>query len=216
MTTTKTSNTHSSLPDINQMSLALLSTAAAELWEQLKAVEIEENTDLKEPIAAQIVEEHIGQIINRLFEVQGAIEDKVDAIAYVAQMCQTDIATDEFRLKQLCALHARIIEIKKNKFEAFKRRLVFLHQAKILDTKLVGKARKIEFRNNPPKATILLDPNSEDFPSEYLAVKFSANTQAIIEAWKAGEDVSEVAQITVGTHVRFSATTDSSMRRKRC
>ena len=215
MTTTKTSDTHSLVSDINQMSLAFLCATAAELWEQLKAVEIEEDIDPKDPVAAQEIEAQVSQIINRLFEVQGAIEDKVDAIAYVAELYKTDIATDEFRLKQLCALHERIIEIKKNKFEAFKRHLVFLHQAKILDTKVVGKHRKIEFRNNPPKATILKNPNSDDFPAEYLAVKFSANTQAIIEDWKAGEDVSEVAQITVGTHVRFSATTSSTSRAKR-
>jgi hypothetical protein len=215
MTTTKNSNTHSPLADINQMSLALLSTTAAELWEQLNAVEIEEETDSQNPVAAQVLEEQISQIINRLFEVQGAIEDKVDAIAYVAELYKTDIATDEFRLKQLCALHERIIEIKKNKFEAFKRHLVFLHQTKILNAKLLGKHRKIEFRNNPPKVTILKNPNSDDFPVEYLAVKFSANTQAILEDWKAGEDVSDVAQITVGTHVRFSATTGSTSRAKR-
>jgi hypothetical protein len=214
MTTTKTNNTHSPLADINQMSLALLSTTAAELWEQLKTVEIEEDADLKDPVATQRIEEKISKILSHLFEVQGVIEDKVDAIAYIADLYKTDIATDEFRLKQLCALHERIIEIKKNKFEAFKRHLVFLHQAKILDTKLIGKHRKIEFRNNPPKATILKNPNSDDFPAEYLAVKFSANTQAIIDAWKAGEDVSDVAQITVGTHMRFGATTDSISKAK--
>lgn len=215
MTTTKTSNIHSDQPDINQMSLAVLSTTAAELWEQLQAVEIEEDADLKSSVVAQIVEEQVRQIVNSLFEVQGVIEDKVDALAYVAQLYAIDIATDEFRLKQLCALHSRIIEIKKNKFEAFKRRLVFLHQGKILDTKLIGKQRKIEFRKNPPKVTILLDPDSDNFPSEYLAVKFSANTQAILEAWKAGEDVSNIAEVTIGTHVRFSATNDATSKAKR-
>lgn len=99
-----------------------------------------------------------------------------------------------------------IITRKQRKLEMLKSTLLQLYQLGLIDSKLLGKTQAIAIQPNPPKITRLhIQPDSPQFPEELreVRVECKVNTKALIERWKSGDDVSAIAQIEQGHHVRF-------------
>ncbi len=71
----------------------------------------------------------------------------------------------------------------------------------------------IEIRDNPPKvANLLLEVDDEDFPDEFRTIKYQANNKAILEAYKSGQDISNVAEVTIGKQIRFKVQSSRKSR----
>jgi Siphovirus Gp157 len=180
---------------INKLTLKELSLDAAKLWEQ-----IEEATDSEE-------EGEVKELISKLISIQDGIETKIDAIAWVVDQLKLDLETWEERKQRTVELHDKVISRRKTQLEQIKRTLIHLYEIGLIPEKNVGKDRVIEIRDNPPKvADLLIEVDDADFPDEFKSIEYKPNNKAILEAYKAGCDISHIAQITVGKQVRFKVT----------
>jgi Siphovirus Gp157 len=180
---------------INKLTLKELSLDAAKLWEQ-----IEEATESEEPGKVE-------ELISQLVSVQNGIETKIDAIAWVVDQLKLDLETWEERKQRTVELHDKVISRRKTQLEQIKRTLIHLHEIGLIPEKNVGKDRVIEIRDNPPKvADLLIEVDDADFPDEFKSIEYKPNNKAILSAYKAGCDISHIAQITVGKQVRFKVT----------
>ncbi|WP_026736171.1 siphovirus Gp157 family protein [Fischerella sp. PCC 9605] len=178
--------------EINQLTLKELSLDAAKLWSQ-----IEEATQSEE-------EGLVEQLVQNLIAVQDGIETKIDAIAWVVDQLNLDLEVWEERKARVVELHDQIIKRRKTQLSQIKQGLIHLHTVGLINDKSIGKTREIEIRDNPPKvAKLLIEVDDEDFPSEFRNIKYLANNQAILDAYKTGKDVSNIAEITIGKQVRF-------------
>jgi hypothetical protein len=172
--------------NINQATLAHLSVAAAELWSEI------ENLSEEEDLTA---------VLENLLLLQDATADKIDALAYVCDQLKVDLETWEIRLQKVVELHSQIIRRRQQQIQSLKGYLLRLHQLGMLPDRVVGNERRIDFQNSPPSVELLVEP--ESLPPEYQSVKVIAKSKEILSAHKRGEDVSAVALIESGKHVRF-------------
>lgn len=196
--------TQTSEKEINQLTLKELSLDAAKLWTQ-----IEEATELGE-------EGKVEQLLQDLLAITDGIETKIDAIAWVVDQLNVDIETWEERKARVIELHDQVIKRRKTQLEEIKHTLIYLHQIGLINDKNLGKEREIEIRDNPPKvANLIVDVDDEDFPDDFRIVKYQANNTAIINAYKSGRDVSTIAEITTGKHVRFKVRSGGKVRNKK-
>ena len=177
--------------NINYLTLQELSLEAARLWEQLEQLDTEEGD--------------VEQILQQLFEVQGVQERKIDAIAYVADQLKLDVEVWQSRLEAVNELHTAVINRKQKQLESLKSYLLFLNKHRVLQDRNPGVEREIAFQNNPPKVVLKVEPNNPEFPEEFreVRVEYRPLTKQILEAHKQGHDVSAIANIEVGKHVRF-------------
>jgi hypothetical protein len=190
--------------EINQLTLKELSLDAAKLWSQ-----IEEASELKE-------EGKVEQLVQELMTIQDGIETKIDAIAWVVDQLNLDLETWEERKARVAELHDQVISRRKTQLEQIKRTLIHLHEIGLINDKNIGKERVIEIRDNPPKvANLLVEVDDEDFPDEFRVIKYQANNKGIIEAYKSGRDISNVAEVTIGKQVRFKVQSGSKSRNKK-
>ncbi|KYC34600.1 hypothetical protein WA1_51375 [Scytonema hofmannii PCC 7110] len=177
---------------INELTLRELSLDAAKLWSQ-----IEEATESGE-------EGKVEELLQQLVSIQDGIEAKIDAIAWVFDQLNLDLENWEDRKARTVELYDKIISRRKTQLEQIKRSLIHQYEVGLIPERNVGKEREIEIRDNPPKvAGLLVEVNDEDFPSEFRSIQYKADNKAILEAYKAGKDVSNIAEITVGKQVRF-------------
>lgn len=115
-----------------------------------------------------------------------------------------DLENWEDRKARTVELYDKIISRRKTQLEQIKRSLIHQYEIGLISERNVGKEREIEIRDNPPKvAGLLVEVNDEDFPSEFRSIQYKADNKAILDAYKAGKDVSNIAEITVGKQVRF-------------
>ncbi|MBD2432380.1 MULTISPECIES: siphovirus Gp157 family protein [Fischerella] len=190
--------------EINQLTLKELSLDAAKLWSQ-----IEEVSELGE-------EGKVEQLVQELMGVQNGIETKIDAIAWVVDQLNLDLETWEERKARVAELHDQVISRRKTQLEQIKRTLIHLHEIGLISDKNIGKERVIEIRDNPPKvANLLVEVDDEDFPAEFRVIKYQANNKAILEAYKSGQDISDIAEITIGKQVRFKVQSATKGRNKK-
>lgn len=190
--------------EINQITLKELSLDAAKLWSQ-----IEEASELGE-------EGKVEQLVQELMGVQDGIETKIDAIAWVVDQLNLDLETWEERKARVAELHDQVISRRKTQLEQIKRTLIHLHEIGLISDKNIGKERVIEIRDNPPKvANLLVEVDDEDFPDEFRVIKYQANNKAILEAYKSGKDISDIAEITIGKQVRFKVQSATKGRNKK-
>lgn len=135
-----------------------------------------------------------------------ATADKVDGYSFVAWELEADITEWQERKSKLLELSDEIITRKQQQLELLKASLLKMHQLGIISNKLEGKTRSIAIQPSPPKITQLhIQPDSPDFPEEFrqVRVEYKVDAKALIERWKAGDDVSAIADIEQGHHVRF-------------
>lgn len=138
--------------------------------------------------------------------IADATADKVDGYSFVVSELEIDIAAWQERKSKLLELVDEIITRKQRELELLKTSLLKMHQLGIISNKLEGKTRSIAIQPSPPKITQLhIQPDSPEFPEEFrqVRVEYKVNAKAVIERWKAGDDVSAIAQIEQGHHVRF-------------
>ncbi|WP_017314075.1 siphovirus Gp157 family protein [Mastigocladopsis repens] len=193
--------TQAQMREINQLTLKELSLDAAKLWSQ-----IEEASELGE-------EGKVEQLVQELMGVQDGIETKIDAIAWVVDQLNLDLETWEERKARVAELHNQVISRRKTQLEQIKRTLIHLYEIGLINDKNIGKERVIEIRDNPPKvANLLLEVDDEDFPDEFRTIKYQANNKAILEAYKSGQDISHVAEVTIGKQVRFKVQSSGKSR----
>lgn len=183
--------------DISKLSLRELSLASSQLWEQIEtAQQIESDEDSESG--------QVGVIIQQLMEKQDAIESKIDSIVWVKEMLESELIAWKERREHTLSLYSDAIQVRENSINEIKRMLLHLHEVGLIPERNIGKECEIEIRNNPPSVDELkMDIDCEDFPPEFRRIKFSANNQAILNAHKAGIDVSKYATITVGKQIRF-------------
>jgi hypothetical protein len=190
--------------EINQLTLKELSLDAAKLWSQ-----IEEASELG-------AEGKVEQLVQELMGVQDGIETKIDAIAWVVDQLNLDLETWEERKVRVAELYDQVISRRKTQLEKIKRTLIHLHEIGLISDKNIGKERVIEIRDNPPKvANLLVEVDDRDFPDEFRVIKYQANNKAILEAYKSGKDISDVAEITIGKQVRFKVQSATKGRNKK-
>ncbi|NEU71830.1 hypothetical protein PI95_004370 [Hassallia byssoidea VB512170] len=190
--------------EINQLSLRELCLDAAKLWSL-----IEELSELGE-------EGKVEELVQQLMSVQDGIENKIDAIAWVVDQLNVDIETWEERKARVVELHDSVITRRKTQLEEIKRTLIHLHEIGLINDRNIGREREIEIRHNPPKvANLLVEVDDEDFPSEFRTIKYQANNKAILEAYKSGKDVSNIASVTIGKQVRFKVKSVRKTRSKK-
>lgn len=182
--------------DINHASLAVLSIASAQLWEEID--NCEDESELQELLQDQL-------------NVQQATSAKVDAIAYVVDQLKLDLETWEARLEKIVELHSTVIQRRRNQIAQIKGYLLKLHASGVLSEQVAGVERRIDFQNNPPSVVLLVEPN--ELPTEFQDVKVSAKSKDILAAYKRGEDVSAIAEIVTGKHVRFRHMKQSKSQR---
>lgn len=135
-----------------------------------------------------------------------ATADKVDGYSFVASDLEIDIAAWQEKKSKLLELVDEIISRKQRELELLKASLLRMHQLGIIGNKLDGKTRSIAIQPSPPKITQLhMLPDSPEFPEEFrqVRVEYKINAKALIERWKVGDDVSAIADIEQGHHVRF-------------
>jgi hypothetical protein len=172
--------------DINRATLAQLSSFAVELWQQLE--------DLPEG-------EEQEQNLEKLLQIQDATADKIDAIAYVADQLKVDLQAWEVRLQKVVELHSSVINKRKKQLEKLKAYLVCLNKLGVLENKVIGTERQIDFQNSPPSVEVLVEP--EELPQEYQSIKVTAKSKEILDAYQRGEDIGAIARVTQSRHVRF-------------
>ncbi len=83
--------------------------------------------------------------------------------------------------------------------------MLFLNKTGVLQNRNPGLEREITFQNNPPKVVLKVEPEDPKFPEEFreVRVEYRPLNKQILEAHKQGYDVSVIADIEVGKHVRF-------------
>ena len=193
--------TQAQMREINQLTLKELSLDAAKLWSQ-----IEEASELGE-------EGKVEQLVQELMAIQDGIETKIDAIAWVVDQLNLDLETWEERKARVAELHNQVISRRKTQLEQIKRTLIHLYEIGLINDKNIGKSRVIEIRDNPPKvANLLLEVDDEDFPDEFRTIKYQANNKAILEAYKSGQNISNLAEVTIGKQVRFKVQSSEKSR----
>ncbi len=193
--------TQAQMREINQLTLKELSLDALTLWSQ-----IEEASELGE-------EGKVEQLVQELMAIQDGIETKIDAIAWVVDQLNLDLETWEERKARVAELHNQVISRRKTQLEQIKRTLIHLYEIGLINDKNIGKSRVIEIRDNPPKvANLLLEVDDEDFPDEFRTIKYQANNKAILEAYKSGQDISNVAEVTIGKQIRFKVQSSRKSR----
>lgn len=138
--------------------------------------------------------------------ISNATAEKVDGYSFVASYLEADITAWQEKKNKLLELVDEIIYRKQRELEMLKTSLLQLHQLGLISNKLEGKTRAIAIQTSPPKITqIHIKPNAAEFPEEFreCRVEYKVNAKALIEAWKAGEDISAIADVERGHHVRF-------------
>ena len=84
--------------------------------------------------------------------------------------------------------------------------LLKMHNLGLIGNKLTGKTRTITIQSSPPKVLQLhIELNAPEFPNKFRSVRteYKIDVKALVSAWKSGEDISEIADIEQGHHVRF-------------
>lgn len=179
--------------NVSQLSLRELSFDAALLWEQIEAAQRDDDAESK-----------IGVIIQQLMETQNATETKIDSIVWVKEMLESELSAWKERRERALLLYNDAIKVREDSIEKIKAMLLYLHSTGLISDRNLGKECEIEIRNNPPSVTELkMDIEAEEFPAQFRRVKYLANNQAILDAYKAGIDVEKYANITIGKQVRF-------------
>jgi hypothetical protein len=181
--------------DINRASLAQLSIQAADLWDEIDNC----NGDVD-----------LTELLERQLDIQNATEAKVDAISWVAEQLKLDLETWEARLESIVALHSQAIEKRRNQLKQLKAYLLRLHNLGLLGEQVFGVERRIDFQNNTPSVVLLVEP--EQLPQQFQEITVSAKSKDILAAYKAGVDVSAIAQIVTSKHVRFRHLSTKSKR----
>jgi Siphovirus Gp157 len=189
--------------NINTLTLGQLSLEAAKLWDELEEVSSDD-------------EGHVETILQKLFETQGAFERKIDAIAYVADQLKLDIEIWQRRLEAITELHTEVINRKQKQLKSFKAYLLYLHIHGILNERNPGVEREISFQNSPPRVVLKVEPENPEFPEEFrdTRVEYHPLTKQILEAYKQGRDVSAIAEIESGKHIRFKVISTKQKRQK--
>lgn len=137
-------------------------------------------------------------------EKQDATESKIDSIVWVKEMLESELIAWKERRERALLLYNDAIQVCEDSINQIKQMLLHLHGIGLIPERNIGKECEIEIRNNPPSvAELNMDVECEDFPSEFQRVKLSANNQAILDAYKAGIDVSNYATIMVAKQVKF-------------
>lgn len=179
--------------NISQLSLRELSFDAAILWEQIEAAQRDDDA-----------ESQVGDIIQRLMETQNATESKIDSIVWVKEMLESELGGWKERRERALLLYNDAIQVREDSIDKIKAMLLHLHSTGLISDRNVGKECEIEIRNNLPSvAELKMDVEDEEFPAQFRRVKYSANNQAILDAYKAGIDVEKYANIIIGKQVRF-------------
>ncbi len=179
--------------NVSQLSLRELSFDAALLWEQIEAVQRDDDAESK-----------VGVIIQQLMETQNATETKIDSIVWVKEMLESELSAWKERRERALLLYNDAIKVREDSIEKIKAMLLHLHSIGLISDRNLGKECEIEIRNNPPSVTELkMDIEAEEFPAQFRRVKYLANNQAILDAYKAGINVEKYANITIGKQVRF-------------
>lgn len=179
--------------NVSQLSLRELSFDAALLWEQIEAAQRDDDTESK-----------VGDIIQQLMETQNATETKIDSIVWVKEMLESELSAWKERRERALLLYNDAIQVREDSIDRIKAMLLHLHSIGLISDRNLGKECEIEIRNNPPSVTELkMDIEAEEFPAQFRRVKYLANNQAILDAYKAGIDVEKYANITIGKQVRF-------------
>lgn len=177
-------------------SLKELSLTSSQLWEEIEAAQLDSEDDSQS--------DRIGSVIEQLMQNQDAIETKIDAIVWVKEMLESELAAWKERRERALMLYNDAIEVRENSICQIKAMLIHLHEIGLISDRNMGKECEIEIRDNPPSvAELNMDIECEDFPSQFQRVKISADNKAILNAHKAGIDVSKYAKISIGKQVRF-------------
>lgn len=189
--------------NINTLTLGQLSLEAAKLWDDLEEVGSDD-------------EGQVETILQKLFETQGAFERKIDAIAYVADQLKLDIEVWQRRLEAITELHTEVINRKQKQLKSFKAYLLYLNLHGVLKERNLGVEREIAFQNSPPRVVLKVEPENPEFPEEFrdTCVEYHPLTKQILEAYKQGRDVSAIAEIESGKHVRFKVISTKQKRQK--
>lgn len=172
-----------------QLSLKELSIAASDLSTTLL-----ETTNDEEFV--KVCQEYIAK----------ATADKVDGYSFVAWELEANIAAWQEKKNKLLELVDEIISRKQRELEMLKSSLLRLHQLGVISNKLEGRTRAITIQPSPPKiAQLHIKPDAAEFPEEFrqVRVEYKVNAKALIERWKAGDNVGAFADIEQGHHVRF-------------
>ncbi|NJN07548.1 MAG: hypothetical protein HC815_05975 [Richelia sp. RM1_1_1] len=179
--------------NITKLSLGELSIDSSRLWEQIEAAQHEDSD-----------ENQVGLIIEQLIQNQNAIESKIDSIVWVKEMLESELAAWRQRRDRALMLYSDAIKAREDSITQIKEMLLHLHESGLILQRSIGRECEIEIRDNPPSvAQLNIDIESEEFPSEFKRVKIFPDNQTIINAYKAGIDVSKYAEIKIGKQVRF-------------
>jgi hypothetical protein len=147
------------------------------------------------------------QLLNQIQTwIADATDAKVDGYCFAADQIESDIETWKLKKEHLMKTCDRIIERKLSELNSMKRGLIQLEKLGLISNYLVGKIRVIEIRNNSrPKVTLKLPPDDPLFPERFRETRTRtvALTEEIAAAHSSGQDVSAIADVTIGKQVRF-------------
>jgi hypothetical protein len=138
--------------------------------------------------------------------ISDATADKIDGYSFVAAYPEAEIAAWQEKKNKLLEMVDEIIARKQRELEMLKSSLLRLYSLGLIDNKLEGKTRAIAIQPSPPKITnLLIAPDSPDFPEEFrdVRVEYKVKVKALVDAWKAGENIDAIAEVEQGWHVRF-------------
>jgi hypothetical protein len=138
--------------------------------------------------------------------ISDATADKIDGYSFVAAYLEAEIAAWQEKKNKLLEMVDEIIARKQRELEMLKSSLLRLYSLGLIDNKLEGKTRAIAIQPSPPKITnLLIAPDSPDFPEEFrdVRVEYKVKVKALVDAWKAGENIDAIAEVEQGWHVRF-------------
>ncbi|HCF30761.1 MAG TPA: hypothetical protein DEV81_27015 [Cyanobacteria bacterium UBA11049] len=138
--------------------------------------------------------------------ITDATADKIDGYSFVASYKEAEIAAWKEKRSKLLELVDEIIHRQQRELEMLKASLLKMHRLGLIGNKLIGKTRTITIQSSPPKVSQLhIELNAPKFPDKFRSVRmeYKINTKALISAWKSGEDISEIADIEQGHHIRF-------------
>jgi hypothetical protein len=141
-------------------------------------------------------------LLDAYFGIQQDITHKTDALAYVADDLKAQAEVTQQYIAKLQAIRKR----QQQSLEQLKDYLLHLHQEGLIDDRLEGETRKIRIqKNSMPTVELKLAPEHPDFPDEFreVRVEYKANLRTIAQAYKAGRDVSAIADVYTDKHVRF-------------
>ncbi|BAZ18372.1 hypothetical protein NIES4071_102570 (plasmid) [Calothrix sp. NIES-4071] len=190
---------------ISELSLRELSIQAVQLWQDIEEAQLIASAPETQNNTSEETNT-IGLVVQKLLQNQDAMAEKVDAIVWVIGKLKAELKGWEARREHALQLYQSAIEVRESAINKMVSTLLHLYNIGLISEKNMGKECEIEIRNNPPKvASILMDIESDNFPSQFKRVIATADNKAIINAYKLGIDVSNYVEITTGKHVRFKS-----------